>query len=303
VSPGRLPDHGSPRLTVGIPIRNGERSLVRPVESALAQVRADVEVVISDNASTDGTEELCRHYMEQDPRVRYDRLPDNIGLLANFRRVVELARGTYFRWLGADDRLDPDYARRCIEALDASPEAILVTSGSRLVRADTSHILGGLQAGPTSLDPIERLTELLRLLNEGYRAIDPVYSTIRRPVLQATGLIRSGGLDTDQVLAAELALRGPWLHIPEPLAERAHPVFSSGRVSARRFGEPARVALARQLRLTRAIHGLLLEAELTDDQVRRGRQVVWRFYLRRRAQLAGRVTGRMKSLASGRESD
>jgi glycosyltransferase involved in cell wall biosynthesis len=283
-----------PQLTIGVPIRNGERSLVRPVESSLAQVGVDVEVVVSDNASTDGTAELCRAYAASDPRLRYEPLPQNIGLLANFRRVVHLARGKYFRWLGADDWLDPEYGRRCIAALEADPAAVLVTTRSRLIRGGAPPVPAGLRPGPSGDDPVDRLEAILRLLNQGHRAIDPVYSAIRTDVLKTTGLIRSGGLDTDQVLAAELALRGPWLHLAAPLSEREHPVFSPARVDARRFGEPARVAVGRQLRLTRSIERLLADLDLSEAQRRRARRAVWTFDLQRRAQVVPRAAGRMR---------
>lgn len=290
--------HGTrPRLSVGIPIRNGEQALVRPLESCLAQDGIDLEIIVSDNASTDGTEQLCRRYAAQDARVRYHRLPDNIGLLANFRRVFSLSRGTYFRWLGAHDWLEPDYGRRCVEELEAHPTAALVTTGMRLMHDDGSWIAGGLQPGPRSDDPVERLRQLLRLLNQGYRAIDPVYSTIRRRALSDSGLIRAGGLDTDQVLAAELALLGPWLHIPDLLAGRQHPRFDPPRTLARRFGEPPLVTIGRQLRLSRSIHELLAETEYTQRQRRRGSRAITGFYLRRRAQFVSRAANRARTLA------
>jgi len=294
-----------PRLTIGIPIRNGEQSIVRPLESALAQTEPDIEVVISDNASTDATQEVCRAYAEQDGRIRYQRLPENIGLFANFRNAFLLGSAPYFRWLGADDWLEPEYGRRSIEILDANPDGVLVTTGSRLVREDGSAVLGGLRAGPDADGRIERFRQLLDLFALDYRAIDPIYSAMRRSVLagQPSVLVDSryasrAGIDTDQALSAALALAGPWLHLPEALAGRQHPTFDPLRVLARRFDIPERMVYGRQLRLCRSINIVLAEQELTVAQRRQARQALARFYLRRRAQIVGRVARRVRKLAA-----
>lgn len=292
----------APRLTIGIPIRNGERSLVRPLESALAQRGVDIEVVVADNASDDGTEQLCRDYAARDARLRYHRHPENIGLLANFGFVVSAGRGDYHRWLGADDWLEPAYAQRCVAALDDDPAAVLVTTMTNLEREDGSTIEGGLRPGPNAADPIERFRQLLDLLNEGYRAIDPVYSTIRRSVLARTGLIRPTGIDTDQVLAAELALRGPWAFIDETLAGRQHPRWESPQVLAKRFGVPPSQGRARQLRLTRQLQELITDEPLTSEQRRRALVALGWFYLRSRGQVAGRAARRAQRLVQ-RSSD
>src|SRR4051794_3298661 len=92
-----------PKLSIGLPVYNGENFLAHAVDSILAQDFRDFELIISDNASTDRTAEICRGYAESDPRVRYVRFETNQGGSRNFCYVFELARGEYFKWAAHDD--------------------------------------------------------------------------------------------------------------------------------------------------------------------------------------------------------
>ena len=89
----------APRLTVGLPVFNGEDYLAEALESLLAQTFTDFELIISDNASTDGTEQICRRYAARDPRVHYVRQPRNLGISANHNVLVALARAFYWQQL------------------------------------------------------------------------------------------------------------------------------------------------------------------------------------------------------------
>jgi glycosyltransferase involved in cell wall biosynthesis len=87
-----------PRLSIGMPVFNGEKYLKEALDSILAQTYSDFELLISDNASTDRTEQICREYAAKDRRIRYYRNEKNIGAPKNFNRVFELSSGKYFRW-------------------------------------------------------------------------------------------------------------------------------------------------------------------------------------------------------------
>ena len=114
-----------PRLTIGLPVYNGENFLSEALDTLLAQTYTDFELIISDNASTDGTEEICRRYARSDPRIRYLRQERNIGLVPNHNFLVGQARGEYFKWAGHDDRFAPELVERCIEILDERPHVVL----------------------------------------------------------------------------------------------------------------------------------------------------------------------------------
>jgi glycosyltransferase involved in cell wall biosynthesis len=117
-----------PRVSFGIPVRNGGSFLGRALDSLLAQDFDDFEIVVCDNASTDKTPEVMQRYAERDPRVRCILNEEDIGQIENFNRVYELSRGEFFRWMGADDWLEPAYARKCVAVLDTRPDAVGATT-------------------------------------------------------------------------------------------------------------------------------------------------------------------------------
>jgi len=104
--------------TIAIPTFNRVATLPRAVTSALAQDYPAIEVVICDNASTDGTEEFCRELAGRDRRVRYVRHAENVGPIANFEAGLAAATGDYFMWLADDDWVDANYLSACIGALE-----------------------------------------------------------------------------------------------------------------------------------------------------------------------------------------
>jgi glycosyltransferase involved in cell wall biosynthesis len=114
-----------PKVSFGVPVRNGAPHIELCLKALLAQTLDDIEVVVSDNASTDATERICREIAAADPRVRYIRQERDIGMAGNFRFVAEAARAAYFVWRAHDDLSLPDYAEKLSRLLDAHPEAAL----------------------------------------------------------------------------------------------------------------------------------------------------------------------------------
>src|SRR4051794_28205395 len=95
-------------VSVGLPVRNGAARIGEVARSVLAQDYHHIELVICDNASTDGTEGVCHDLVRADSRIVYHRHPANIGLTYNFVSAIQIAKGTYFRWIGDDDWLAPN---------------------------------------------------------------------------------------------------------------------------------------------------------------------------------------------------
>jgi glycosyltransferase involved in cell wall biosynthesis len=116
------------RVSVGIPVYNGERYLREAIDSVLSQTLTDFEVVISDNASTDATESICREYAAGDPRVRYIRQDRNVGAEKNFHIVLAESRGDYFTWLAHDDFLYPEFLEKLAGYLDRHEDVVLCLS-------------------------------------------------------------------------------------------------------------------------------------------------------------------------------
>jgi len=210
----------SPLLSFAIPIRNGEDTLPKLLDSLLAQDFSDFEIVISDNASTDSTFELCQQYIQRDPRIRYYRNPENVGVNANFNLLIELARGKYMRWIGGDDSLEADYARKCIAALHARPDVIGVTTYQDFVDdyggRDYYEYTGRRLDYPLAH---QRYQRMIWFMNNDHRYVDPIYTMMRRDVLLQIGGHRAV-LAADQVLAVEISLWGAITHVPECLAHR-----------------------------------------------------------------------------------
>jgi glycosyltransferase involved in cell wall biosynthesis len=204
----------APRVSIGLPVFNGERYLARAIDSVLGQDSRDLELVICDNASSDRTAEICAAYARGDPRVRYHRNPLNLGAGPNYDRCFGLARGTYFKWAAHDDRLAPDYLSRAVAALDAAPEAVLCTTGvaeigpGDEVRRMYRNVFPGIDAP----SPARRLAALIHTRHE----CEDFFGLFRREALLGSSLhgTHSG---SDRVLLAEMALRGPWVSVPEPL--------------------------------------------------------------------------------------
>lgn len=116
--PPPTPPATHPRVSIGMPVYNGEKFIRKALDSLLAQTFSDFELTISDNCSTDGTEIICREYAAKDLRIRFFKQPENMGPLANFNFVLEQAVGQYFMWAAADDLWNINFMRRCVERLD-----------------------------------------------------------------------------------------------------------------------------------------------------------------------------------------
>jgi len=211
-------------VSIGLPVYNGERYLAEALDSLLAQTFEDFELIISDNASDDRTEQICREYVARDPRIRYIRQPVNIGADPNHGFVVDLARGRYFKWVGDDDLYDPDFLRLCVEALEARPDVVLATGDDGVIDEDGNLVeVSQYRVDSGNPRPSARLRSLLYVLggNDDYGVM--YTDAIRR--LPAYG---TGGYGSDRVFTAAMALQGPFHHVPRTLYFRRD---HAGRVS------------------------------------------------------------------------
>jgi glycosyltransferase involved in cell wall biosynthesis len=203
-----------PRVSIGLPVYNGERYLNRAIDSILGQHFADFELIVSDNASTDRTGEICRHYAEQDRRIRYFRNERNLGAGPNYDSCFHRARGTYFKWAAHDDCLAPDYLAMAVAALDAHSEAVLCTVGITEIgpEDEVRRVYANAFPGVSSGSPARRFGAVIHACHQ----CEDFFGLYRRSALVGSGLhdTYSG---SDRVLLAEMALRGPWVSVPEPL--------------------------------------------------------------------------------------
>lgn len=265
-------------VSVGLPVRNGERTLEDVVRAVLAQDHERLELIISDNASTDGTEALCRKWAACDRRVVYHRQDRNIGILANFIHTMRVARGDYFRWIGDDDWIAPNYVSRCLEEFAADDRLLIVTTQIRYARPDGSSFVrpysGSLMR---SDDPLLRLEEFCSLLM-GEMLIDPLYGVMRRG--QVVPIERHNMIREDEVFAAKLALAGPWGHAPMTLARR-NIRRGSIRALANRLGVPLWQAYVAETLQCREMLRVIDAHEFSPAERRRARRAVARLYVSR----------------------
>jgi glycosyltransferase involved in cell wall biosynthesis len=285
-------------VTIGMPVYNGEPTLATAIRSVLDQHYERLELIISDNASWDGTEEICREFVRTDNRVRYHRQPVNIGMLDNFRYVMAHAGGEYFKWLGDDDSIHPAFVVRCAAALACEPSLILVTTQQSFLD-DDGHIQTSPYGGVAlrSDRPVERFDEMLRVLNESRLLLVPLYALMRRTMI--VPIRRTNMLFEDQIFAAKLALAGPFGHLDEVLSCRRSRPFTRLPALADRLGVPAWNARVAAMLHCRELLRTIAEAELTPSERRHARRSVARFYLRRQAITAVHRTRKVVRLANG----
>lgn len=219
-----------PRLSVVLPVYNGANFLAESLEALLGQTYEDFELIISDNSSIDETADICRRYAKQDSRIRYIRQPYNIGLSPNHNFVIRQARGELVKMASHDDLYARDLLKRCIDALDGHPEAVLahcwearIDPAGKVIKA-----LGYSVAADAPWAP----DRFRSMLFDGWD--DYTYGVIRTKSLLRTHLLRSHHL-ADRTINTELSLHGPFCMVPEWLYfRREHPGRTSehpGRVT------------------------------------------------------------------------
>jgi glycosyltransferase involved in cell wall biosynthesis len=304
----------APRLSFGLFVYNAEAAVGPCLDSILAQDFADLEVVVSDNASTDRTREVVEERAARDRRVRLFVNEENVGLVENANRSFQRARGEYFRWVGADDWFEPAYAARCVAALDAAPLAVGASTDFR-IHPDQGGVVEEAYRG-ARVDcqrPEQRFARMLWLLVQSDAWFDPLYSLLRSAPLRRTGLHRLM-LHEDLVLAAELSLLGPFVHVPGFLYNRRRTYASlADRNALYRRYHPTRwrEVPTSPLRLARTLDALVAAQPLDAAARRRCRGAIALFVLRQsrrvyrnrlnhfRRERLGLTRARLRSLLGG----
>ncbi len=218
-----------PRVSVGLPVYNGELYLAEALEALLGQSYENFELIISDNSSTDGTNGICRRYAKEDSRIRYFRQPRNIGLAPNHNFVVNEARGEIFKWAASDDLYARSLLERCVDALDEYPDVVLVHSWT--ARIDSSGKVTKAFEYPMSTSsphPPERFRSIL--FDSGG---DDDYGVMRINVLRQTAMKESYH-HADRTIIAEMGLYGRFHQVPEWLYFRREHPGQNGRASIRK---------------------------------------------------------------------
>lgn len=202
-----------PLVTIGLPVYNSQRYVRQSIDSLLAQTYRDFVLIISDNASNDGTADICQEYARADSRVQYHRNPVNIGNPGNFNRVFELTKTKYLKWSTSDDLWAPTFVERAVEIMEADSSIALCYPGASIVNSeggdpqpydDRLHLM--------EPDPAERFVSLI----SNIALVHQHLGLIRMSCLRQTHLL-GPFVHSDNNLVAELVLYGKFFELPERL--------------------------------------------------------------------------------------
>lgn len=261
------------KVSVGLPVFNGQAYLSEAIESVLEQTFTDFELVLSDNASTDGTPDICADYARRDGRIRYVRGRENRGAAWNFNHVFALSGSSYFKWINHDDRWHRELLERSVRTLEAAPADVALCYPETIF-IDKDGSVGevyddGLDL--RSVEPADRLAMLLRQL----RRCNALFGLVRAETLRKTRLL-GGYIDADRVLLAELALLGQFWEMDKPMFERRmHPGGSTfanvTRAQSASWWDPANRKSFHlpNWRLLQEHVGAVLHVPLTSNERRR----------------------------------
>jgi len=211
-----MPDN-RPLVSIGLPVYNGEQFLKQTLDSLLGQTYENLELIISDNASTDGTGEICREYARRDRRVRYHRNGVNCGAVANMNAVFAFTSGDYFMWASDEDYWAPAYVSSCMDVLVNSDKIVLTGTWSTFVDAETEETIftdkGFSTVGLSASDSFK----LHKLTIHGGSYVAAIFHGIYKRSFLSSVMPAWNLHLTDQLLLARLCFLGEFYVVPELL--------------------------------------------------------------------------------------
>ena len=113
-----------PKVCIGIPVYNGEKFLRIALDCLLNQSYENIEIIISDDTSTDSTKNICEEYMKKDSRIKYILQKENLGAFYNFNFVLTQAKSKYFMWAEVDDKWEPEFIEKNVAVLESNPKIV-----------------------------------------------------------------------------------------------------------------------------------------------------------------------------------
>jgi len=215
-----------PKVSIGLPVYNGEQFIEDSVNSIIEQTFADFELIICDNVSNDNTENICREFCRSDNRINYFRNAKNIGAAPNFNKVFQLSKGEYFKWCSHDDMHAPTFIEKCVHILDLDSSVVLAFPKTEFIDDENKKIEKYLKVLPTdSFDPAVRF----RCLIPFGTMCNQIFGLFRRQLLEQTPLIGSYARG-DNILLTRVALKGRFKEIDEYLFFRRRHAEQSARM-------------------------------------------------------------------------
>jgi glycosyltransferase involved in cell wall biosynthesis len=262
-----------PLVSIGMPVYNGGPFVKEALDSLLAQDYPNFELIISDNASTDGTRELCLDYARRDSRVRYYRNSENIGSVENFKRVFALAKGEYFAWAAADDLWEPTYFSAMVRLLDDNADAVFAFSAFNNINEQGEE----LRQFPHVFDlPSDNMFQRLNNYieqDEYLGKANPLYGVVRRQALEIGGYALWG---KGEYWGADYHLVFRLLSLGELVLSKEM-LFHKRLVLATVLGQAGFLTVSGQCRYFAGYTDIILALEsLTAVEKMRLRMIAWR---------------------------
>ncbi len=204
-----------PLVSVGIPVYNAAEWLGETIQSILDQTLTDFELILADNASTDGSARLCLDYAERDHRIRYFRNSQNLGAPANYNLCFEHATGKYFKWNSASDPCRPRLLETCVAVLESRPDVSLAYPRTELLYEDGRREAVEENLALDSDRPSERHRQYID--NVG---LNHAMNGVMRTADLARTALHEPFYSSDICLMAEMTLMGKFYQVPEWLFVR-----------------------------------------------------------------------------------
>jgi glycosyltransferase involved in cell wall biosynthesis len=195
-----------PLVSIGMPVYNEERYVAAALDSLLAQDYPNLEVIVSDNGSTDDTEAICRRYAEHDQRVKYHRFTENRGVTENFRYVLKTASGEYFMWAAGHDLWSPNLVSECAALLDSRSDAVIAFGCSHWIDADGSPM--DRFSGWSDTHGMEVVGRFFTVF---WGNMHPILGLMRMAAVRRVRKIH-GMAGSDLILLLEMILQGHFVH-------------------------------------------------------------------------------------------
>lgn len=205
-----------PVVSVGLPVYNGGKTLRQAIETVLAQEFQNIELIISDNCSTDETMEICLQYQNTDKRIRYYRFSENVGSLKNFKNALGLANAPYFMWTSHDDLRESAMISKCLERIETDPSIALVYPRAKVLDADSKFL--GIANDHLNTDqdyPVERFRHLIWEIT-----MCNMFYGLYRTDIAKRACTWGKSLFWDNLFLAEIALMGKIVQIDDVLFVR-----------------------------------------------------------------------------------
>jgi glycosyltransferase involved in cell wall biosynthesis len=217
-------DNAVPVVSLGMPAFNSAKYIEQSIESLLAQTFTDFELIISNNASTDGTREICQKYAQKDSRIWVQHQDSTVDMFQNFETAYRLSQGRYFAWVGSHDLWHPEWLENLVNELDNNRSVVLTYPLTISISADGENIPDTSPLFETYKS--SKLERLYKVCAENYRAGPMVHGLFRSEILSEI-LPASRVTLGDKQLIIETSIFGEIKQVKKDLWYRRHVVKRS----------------------------------------------------------------------------